>query len=83
MNRPSGWESDNIEALRKRRDVIFATYEEAKKNGDKNVWFIEGETLFDGADRFDCTSDLTHPNDCGFERMYLKVMPVIKEALKI
>lgn len=83
MNRPSGWESDNIEALRKRRDVIFATYEEAKKKGDKNVWFIEGETLFDGPDRFDCTSDLTHPNDCGFERMYLKVMPVIKEALKI
>ena len=83
MNRPSGWESSNVEVLRKRRDVIFATYRQARNKGDKNVWFIEGETLFDGTDRFDCTSDLTHPNDSGFERMYLKVLPVIKEALQI
>lgn len=83
MNRPSGWESGNLEVLRKRRDIIFETFRQAKQRGDENVWFIEGETIFDGPDRFDCTSDLTHPNDIGFERMYLKVLPVIKAALKI
>ena len=81
MNRPANWEFGDRKDKDSRRQIVFNTFRKAVKNGDKNVWFIDGESLFEGADRFECTSDLTHPNDMGFERMYLKVLPVLKEAL--
>ena len=83
MNRPTNWEFGNLSANSLRRDIICNTYRNARANGDDNVYFIEGETLFAGADRSDCTSDLTHPNDIGFERMYRAVLPVLTAALKI
>ena len=66
----------------RRRDVIRATYEKAKENGDENVYFIDGETLFGTEDRESCTSDLCHPNDLGFYRMANVVTPVIENILK-
>ena len=83
MNRPANWEFGDRTDKDKRRQIVFNTFDEARKNGDKNVWFIDGESFFEGVDRCECTSDLTHPNDIGFERMYLKVLPVLKEALGI
>ena len=83
LNRPANWESGDTAGLRARRDVIYRTYLDAVNAGDKNVRFIEGECLFEGLDRSDCTSDLTHPNDVGFERMYRKILPVLQEVLKI
>lgn len=83
MNRPSNWVFGDFSSIAARRDVIYNTYRNARANGDGNVYFIDGETLFAGADRSDCTSDLTHPNDVGFERMYRAVLPVLKTALKI
>ena len=52
-----------------RREAVKNTYENAKKKGDKNVYFIDGETLFGETDRYACTVDSTHPNDIGFLRM--------------
>lgn len=52
-----------------RRDVIRNTYETAVAEGDSNVYFIDGETLFDGPDRDLCTVDTCHPNDIGMYRM--------------
>ena len=63
------------------RDVILNTYGNAVANGDKNVYFIDGETLFGDEDRLECTVDNAHPNDLGFYRMYKTVLPVLKEAL--
>jgi hypothetical protein len=83
MNRPANWEFGDRSDKESRRAIVFNTFDEARKSGDKNVWFIDGESFFEGADRFDCTSDLTHPNDIGFERMYKKILPVLKEALGI
>ena len=65
-----------------RRDVVRKTYENAIASGDKKVWFIDGESLFEGDLRDACTVDGCHPNDLGFFRMYAKVLPVLKEALK-
>ena len=70
------------EICRRRREVIFQTFDNARKNGDKKVWFVDGEKLF-GTDLHDCcTVDGCHPNDLGFYRMYKTMLPVLKEALK-
>ena len=52
-----------------RREAIKATYDKAVAEGDKNVYFIDGESLFGKTDRQCCTVDSTHPNDVGFLRM--------------
>ena len=82
MNRPANWEFGDRSGIDARKAIVKATWQAARDAGDENVWFIDGETFFDGPDRFECTSDLTHPNDIGFERMYLKVLPVLQEALR-
>ena len=50
--------------------------------GDQNVYFIDGEELFGKDLRDCCTVDGCHPNDFGFYRMYARVLPVLKKALK-
>lgn len=66
---------------RERRDIIKQTYDNAVKAGDKKVWFIDGETLFDKEDRDACTVDRCHPNDLGFYRMFKVALPVLENAL--
>ena len=72
-----------IETHKARRDVIRETYHNAVNAGDKNVFFIDGETLFAGDLADCCTVDGCHPNDLGFFRMYSTVLPVLKKALGI
>ncbi len=62
-----------------RRAVILETYCRAKEQGDANIWFIDGQTLYGDCDRDDCTTDNIHPNDLGFYRMAEKVLPVMRE----
>ncbi|MCI5779591.1 MAG: SGNH/GDSL hydrolase family protein [Lentisphaeria bacterium] len=70
-----------IEGNKERRDIIRKTWENAVARGDKNVYFVDGETLFAGALRDCCTVDGTHPNDLGFFRMYSTILPVLEKAL--
>lgn len=49
-----------------RRDVIFGTYRYARETGDRNVYYIDGASVFRGPDEDGCTVDGTHPNDHGF-----------------
>ena len=65
-----------------RKSVIYKTYENAIKAGDKHVYFIDGEKLFGKADRTACAVDRCHSNDYGFHMMYETVLPVLKKALK-
>ena len=67
---------------KERRDVIYKTYENAVKKGDKNVYFIDGATLFGQTDRYACTADSLHPNDFGARRMAETVEPTIASILK-
>ena len=69
-----------IEVNRRRRDIIRRTWQNAVDAGDKNVYWIDGETLFGTDFRDGCTVDGCHPNDLGFYRMYRKVLPVLKKA---
>lgn len=64
-----------------RRKVIYTTCENALKAGDKNVYFIDGETFFGKEDRHFCTCDCCHPNDLGFYRMASVIEPVIRQIL--
>ena len=65
----------------KRRDIIFSTYSNALAAGDKNVYFIDGYSLFGGEGRDSCTVDGAHPNDLGFWRMADVIGGVISQIL--
>lgn len=65
----------------KRRTVIYNTYQNAVDRGDKNVYFIDGETLFGKENRDCCTVDGCHPNDLGFERMARVIGGVLEKIL--
>lgn len=65
----------------KRRDIIRATWEHALAEGDNNVYFIDGQSLFGEVDRHYCTCDCCHPNDLGFYRMAEVVEPVVANVL--
>lgn len=68
---------------KERRDVIMQTYLNAKNAGDKNVYFVDGETFFGDEDRHLCTIDRCHPNDLGFYRMAKTILPTMKKMLDI
>lgn len=65
-----------------RRDVVADTYRHALASGDKNVYFIDGESFFLGRDENDCSVDGTHPNDMGFSLMADGIESEIQRALR-
>ena len=69
------------ESDKRRREIVLATYQNALKAGDENVYFIDGEVFYGEHDRELCTVDKTHPNDLGFYRMAQVIEPVIKSIL--
>ena len=73
---------NGIEENKIRRDIIKRTYENALANGDKNVYFIDGESFFGDTDRSICTVEGCHPTDLGFMRMAEVVYPVLKAILE-
>lgn len=61
--------------------IIRKTYLKAIEEGDRNVYYIDGSTLF-GTDEYDsCTVDSCHPNDLGFYKMAKTIYPILKKAL--
>lgn len=64
-----------------RRAAVRDTYEKAQAAGDRQVWFLDGETLLEGRDRSGCTVDGCHPNDLGFMRMAQRVEPLLRQML--
>ncbi len=78
MSKPNfDFDSDSVE----RRQIILDTYREAVKSGDKNVYFIDGETFFGTEDRFLCSNDCIHPNDLGMYRMAKAIFPTLDKIL--
>ena len=70
--------SDRIPEAEERRRIIFDTYNNAVKNGDNNVYYIDGFTLFPNRD---CTVDGCHPTDLGFWFMSEKIGDVLAKIL--
>ena len=70
-----------IEKNRVRKEAILGTVKKAKENGDKHIYFVDGEAMY-GDDFSDCCNvDGTHPNDLGFYRMACAIGDVLAEAL--
>ena len=53
----------------------------AINEGDTNVYFIDGESLFGNKERELCSIDMMHPNDIGFLRMPDTIKPVVRKFL--
>lgn len=66
-----------------RKKIIKETYQKAIKNGDKNVYFLDGEKLVGKADRESCFVDGAHPTDLGFYRIAKKINKKINEILNL
>lgn len=73
-------ETSTREESNKRREIIKATYLDAVAKGDKNVYFIDGETVFPKDERDFCTVDGAHPNDLGFMYMAKAIMPYLRKV---
>ena len=67
---------------KRRREIVRATYERAVASGDKNVYFLDGETFYGDTDRELCSMDVIHPNDLGFYRMAEAIEPLINKLLE-
>ncbi len=61
--------------------IIKDTLRRAKKEGDQNVYFVNGCNLFKGEFKESCTSDGCHPNDLGFYKMALGIGKIVKKVL--
>lgn len=66
-----------------RRAIVMDTYSYGIKNGDKNLYFVDGAAFFAGTDRCDCTMDDCHPTDLGFSLMAKNIGDTLKYILKI
>ena len=64
-----------------RRDIVRHTFENAVKNGDRNVYFIDGTQMLLAFGGDAGTVDNTHPNDLGFYCMAKAVETVLKAVL--
>lgn len=65
-----------------RRDIIAASYERARAEGDKNVYFVDGAKVFSTFFADGCTVDGTHPTDFGFCRMAEAFGEVMKKIFE-
>ena len=65
---------------KKRLEIIKRTYENAKNNGDSNVYFIDGKALMRLC-HDEGTVDSCHPNDLGFFSMAQAVIKTLKQIL--
>lgn len=70
VSRPSDYNNPRqYDTMYPRRGIVFRTFTEAFEAGDRNVAFVDGEALFAGLPRGECTVDDYHPNDLGFYGM--------------
>lgn len=67
---------------RLRREIVMRTWLNAVNAGDRNVEFLDGETLFAGHFREECTQDCCHPNDYGAILMAERIADRLKQILK-
>lgn len=73
--------ADREFGIAERKEVIYQTYKHAVEAGDKNVYFIDGGTIYAPVGRGMCTVDHIHPNDIGFLMMANALEPVIRKIL--
>ena len=78
----SSLRKDRTGPMAERREIIRATYNNAKAAGDENVYFLDGSTLLPDELNNDCKVDGSHPTDLGFYFMAEGIGKVLKEILE-
>ncbi len=66
-----------------RLEIIRQTYLTAKAEGDEKVWFLPGNTVYEGPNWDACTVDGCHPNDLGFFRMATAIEEYLRKMLNL
>ena len=79
VTRPNAFQKEEIE---ERIKIAYETYAEAVENGDKNVYFINGQDILNYADADIMTVDGCHPNDFGFWCMSEVIGKIVEEVIK-
>lgn len=69
--------------LAKKEKIARKTYTDAKKSGDKNVYFYAGRNFYGKKDRELCSVDGCHPNTLGFYYMAKKLYAAMKKIDKV
>ena len=64
-----------------RREVVYESFCRARANRDKNVYYIDGASIFRGPYQNMCTVDACHPNDLGFALMADAITAELERAL--
>lgn len=64
-----------------RRQVIMTTYQDARKAGDENIYFIDGSMMLHWFGGDSGTVDACHPNDLGFMCMAKAIGTVLEKIL--
>lgn len=72
----------NLVCAENNKNAILNTYNKALESGDKNVYFVDGFTLWGDEGYDECSVDGTHPNDLGMYRMANAIGKPIEEILK-
>lgn len=66
----------------KRRDIIYETFRYAKSSGDKNIYFMDGESVYHGDYANIVVIDRVHPSDLGFSLIADTLGGIITRALQ-
>ena len=70
-----------VEADVIKKEIIKESYRRGIEEGDKNLYFIDGESFFGDFERFAHTVDGCHPNDLGFFKMARGIYPTLEKIL--
>jgi hypothetical protein len=66
----------------KRRRVIEDTFYRAREEGDRHVFYIDGQGLYRGYFKEDCSTDGSHPNDIGMMKMAESIGQMLTRVLR-
>lgn len=83
MSRPSAFREFEVTCREgnERTQIILDTIEYAKSNGDNNVYFVDGRSMFPYDARELCMAGESHPNTLGFMFMAFSVEEVLNKIL--
>ena len=75
-------EQQKLEQRQAKRDIIQQVVSHCVENGDKHIYFLDGELLYDPEDFEEYTVDGVHATDLGFYQMADHLLPFFSEILR-
>ena len=73
----------DVENSIRRRDIIYETFRYAKNMGDKNIYFLDGSSVYSGDNANIAVIDGVHPSDLGFSLIANMLEEIIARLINI